>query len=338
MESKMKILCGLSSITFNCEHFPGFLTQRETYHPVFSIPQKKLLSYLGKWGKGELTPTDSYLLFLSLLNSTDLVDFRVPAIQVEETPSIVANNMEALAKTVSKLNTVQNPSVVFPRYVITPDTKNLTNVKYWIQNWNDAYQDFVDGYSRTANHQELARREVALERLIKNPHKPVSSYATNLADWAIQAGSFPTFTIVNPFSALRNQITCAEYWKILIQKCANEESIFAVRRTDLEELLDHCEDNIPVGSIFSNALFKVLRHALNRQKNFLGLGDLDIGKSSYEILSSTDNVESANLKALIQSAPEHEPKQEEYPNKLAYLKAKLRYQMSLKYANSEIGE
>lgn len=332
----MKVLCAYSSLTFSCEHFPGFLSQRETSHPVFHVPQKKLLSYLGKWSSSELTPTDSYLLFLSLLRSTELVEFRVPAIQTNLTPSIVANNMEQLAKTVSRLNTVTNPAVIFPRYVITPETKDLSNVKYWIENWNDAYQEFIDGYRRTSNHQELARREAALERLIRNPHKSVSTYASQIADWAIQAGSFPTFIINNPFSAtsLTAQITCAEYWKLLIIKCAKEESIFAVRRSDLEELLTHCEENIPVGSLFSHALFSLLRRALEKQKNFLGLGDLDIGRSTYEILESDTSVESANIKAMIQAAPESLPLPENYPTKLAYLRAKMRWDMSKKYSSN----
>lgn len=329
----MKVLCAYSSLTFNCEHFPGHLTQRETCHPIFHIPQKKLLSYLGKWAHSELTPTDSYLLYLALLKSTDLVDFRVPAIQSEQTQAIISNNMEALAKTVSRLNTVTNPGVIFPHYVVTPETRDLSNTPYWIENWQDSYQEFLDGYRRTANHAELARRESALERMIKNPHKPISAYSTDLGNWAASAGSFPTFILTNPFSPLRTQISCSDYWKILISKCANEESIFAVRRKDLEELLEHCEENIPVGSIFSHALFKILRHALERQKNFLGLGDLDIGRSSYEILNEDTSAESANIKAMIQSAPESEPKPEQYPNKLAYLKAKLRWDMSRKYGS-----
>jgi hypothetical protein len=37
---------------------------------------------------------------------------------------------------------------------------------------------------------------------------------------------------------------------------------------------------------------------------------------------------------MIDSAPEHEPRIESYPNKIAYLKAKLRFQMAKKYGTS----
>jgi hypothetical protein len=328
----MKILCGLSGIEFQCDHFPAYLHARESHHPIFNIPQRKLLSFLPKWASGELTTTDNYLLFLAILNSSDLVEFRTPAVKTPFTDSIVAQNMESLVRTIIKLNTVTNPAVVFPRYVITPETKTLSNVKYWIENWKEAHKEFLDGYRSAHTSEKLVRREAALERMIKNPHKPIASYASQIADWAAIAGSFPNGNIPSPFTQL--QIPLSQYWKEIIIRCANETSLFSIPRTDLDDLLEHCEQNIPVGSIYSNALFRILRHALERQKNFLGLGDLDISRSTYQILESSDDAESANIRAMIDAAPDHEPKPDEYPTKFAYLKAKLRWDMSRKLARN----
>jgi hypothetical protein len=342
----MHIVCSYSSLSFTCEHFPGNLDHRETCHPVFHLPQRKLLSYLGRWSEGALTPTDNYLLFLAILKSSDLVEFRVPAIQTNQTQSLIALHMEALCKIVSRLNTVTNPAVIFPRYVITPDTKTLSNVEFWINNWFEAYEDFKSGKLKEYDDRKLVHRERALERLIKNPHRPVASYASQIGEWAATAADFPTFIINSPFSGAK--ISCADYWKLLITRCASEEQLFSIPKKDLEELLEHCETNIPIGSIYSNALFKILRHAIKRQENFLGLGDLDITRSTYEILNSTDSVEDANLRAMIQAAPESAPTPAQYPNKLAYLRAKMRYEMSRKYSqgqdsddgpiNSKVGE
>jgi hypothetical protein len=327
----MKILCSISGLEFTCEHFPGYLTSREASHPVFTIPQKKLLSYLGKWSSQELTPTDSYLLFLAILHSSELVEFRVPVSRNALTDSIVAQNMEPLAKIISRLNAVTNPAVVFPRYAIGPETKYLSNIKHWIENWNDAWKDFQDGYSRHESSRKLITREAALERLIKNPHLPISAYASKIAEWASVAGSFPDYTTISPFNG--QKISMSEYWKDIISRCSREDSIFGVPQVDIEDLLEHCELNISIGTIYSNALFKVLRHALEKQKNFLGFGDMDLSKTRYTILSSDDTTESANIKAMIDSAPETEPRQEQYPTKLAFLKAKLRWQIAKKYGN-----
>ena len=330
----MKIICSLSSIEFTCEHFPGSFYSRELSHPIFALPQRKLLSYAGKWSSGSLTPTDSYLLFLSLLRSSDLIEWRVPVSRTEQTDSIVANNMESLLRTVIKINTVAEPSSVFPHYAISQDTRFLSNVKYWIENWESCYQEFKSGYKSAHESSQILRREAALVRMIRNPHRTVSSYSGELAHWAAAAGSFPSFATSSPFgSSLGSTISCADLWKEIIIRCTKNEYIFSIPDKDLAELLEHCEQNIPVGSIFSHTLFKILRAAYDRKKNFLDLGDPDL-KSSYTILSSSVKAEDANMKALIDSAPIDQPVREHYPSEFAYRKAKLRWDMAAKYGRS----
>jgi hypothetical protein len=330
-----KILCAYSGITFQVEHFPISLTQRESYHPIFDVPQKKLLPYLRKWGANELTPTDSYLLFLSLLKSSDLVDFRYPTIRTENTDSIVAQHMENLAKVVIKINTVTSPAQVFPSYVINPDTRNLENVDIWIDNWKDSYEDFCNGARRDYDNRRVGDKERVLQRLIMNPHREITSYATQLAEWASLAGKFPKFTTNSPFSG--KPISCDEYWKQLIVKCINGAFLTEQMRADVKELLDHCEDNIHmVGSIYSKTLFSNIWKALEKSKNFLELGDRDIAKSTYHILESSDQVEELNIKAIIDSAPETMPTREQYPSKFEYLRAKMRYETAQSYKKKEL--
>jgi hypothetical protein len=237
--------------------------------------------------------------------------------------------MEFLARTVIKLNAVSNPAVCFPSYVVTPDTRYLTNVHHWIENWHDEYIDFTNGRRKDYDDRKLARRESALERLIKNPHRTISSYARELAEWSAIAGTFPTFMTSSPWN--HHAISCTDYWKEIIVRCSKNELLYSIPEKDLRELLDHCEDSVPAGSIHSHALFQVLRKAMEKQKNFLGIGDMDI-RTHYEILSETDDVEAANIKAMIASAPLELPRPEQYPSKFQYLKAKLRWDMSVKYA------
>jgi len=333
----MKILCAKSSVEFSCDHFPGDFYSREVSHPIFSIPQKRLLSYTGKWAAGELTRTDAYLLFLAILASSDQIEFRVPVYRNEHTDSVIALNMEPLVRTIIKINSVTAPSVVFPSFVISPDTRYLQNVQHWIEVWKDSYQEFLDGYKSAHESRKLITRETALQRMIKNPHKPVSEYAGQIAEWAAIAGEFPSFLTRSPFTSL--QIPVAEYWKSIIIRAAKDEYLYQISSGDLNELLEHCEDKIPVGSIYSHALFKLLRRAQDRQKNFLGLGDIDV-KSTYSLLtdSQSSNTEAANMKALIDSAPEEKPRPEQYPTKFAYMRAKLRWDMAQKYGRTEGNE
>lgn len=328
-----KILCAYSGIEFTCEHFPVTLHAREAYHPIFNVPQKKLLSFMGKWAANELTPTDSYLLFLALLNSTDKIEFRVPVSVNPFIPAIVANNMELLSRAIIHMNTVANPSVVFPNFAITPETKFLSNVRHWIECWENEYNSFKSGYVSYHDSQRMLRREQALERLIKNPHKPVSSYANQIAEWAEQAAHFPTFIIESPFT--KQSIPINIYWKDLIVKATRDESLYSIPEEDLHELLEHCEEKMEVyGSIYTNTLFTVLRNAIKRQKNFLGLGNYD-ASSTFTILDDPTDTESANMAALIAAAPTEEPRPEQYPSKFEYMKAKMRWDMSQRYGSSD---
>lgn len=328
----MKILCSLSGIEFNAEHFPGTFYSREISHPIFYLPQKRLLSYTGKWASGELTRTDSYLLFLALLNSSEQVEFRTPVFRNEQTDSIIALNMESLVRTVIKINAVRNPSVTFPRFAVTTETRFLSNVHHWIETWKEAYTDFENGTRKDYETRKLVHREAALQRMIKNPHKDIREYAAQLADWAAIAGEFPAFLIQSPWNSLK--IPCSEYWKAIIIRAARNEFLHSVSGSDLQELLEHCEDKIPVGSIYSHALFKLLRHAKERLTNYLGFGDVDL-KSTYTLLEDSTTIESANLRAMIDSAPDHPPKIEEYPNKFKFLQAKLKWDMARKYEKEQ---
>jgi hypothetical protein len=328
----MKILCSLSSTEFNCEHFPGSFTSREIHHPIFSLPQKRLLSYLGKWSEGGLTPTDSYLLFLALLKSSDLIEWRVPVMRSADTDAIVANNMEALVRILIKLPTIPSYEDILPHYVISPDTRFLGNVQHWISNWRSCYEDYKSGYKSAHESAIIIRRENALIRMIKSPHRKAQEWAPQLAEWAAVAASFPVFLTPSPFSSspIPTPKPLAEIWKEIICRCTRDEHIFSIPDSDLQELLTHCETNIPFGSIQSHALFSVLRKAATRKKTFLDLGDPDL-KSSYAILSTQQTAESANMTALINSAPTQEPIREHYPSDFMFKKAKLRWDMAVKY-------
>jgi len=85
------ILCHYSGIEFRCEHFPIHLTSGESHHPIFDAPLPKLWKYFSKWQAGELTETDSYLLFIAYMRATEMVDFRTAIRRTPATPKISYN-------------------------------------------------------------------------------------------------------------------------------------------------------------------------------------------------------------------------------------------------------
>lgn len=326
----MRIRCAYSGLDIQIQHFPASLTHGETVHPIFFIPQKKLFQFIRKWGNAELTTHDSYLLFLALLNSTDKVDFRIPASYLgSATDSIVANNMEQLVRAISYANTIVHPAFDLPGIAITPETCNLTNAREWIKDWIACYHSFQSGEIAERESQIILRRESLLQTFIKDVNKPISHYAKIIADWAADAADFPLFPVVIEGRAT----SCREYWKTIIIKCCKSESIFSILTNDLDELISHCEENIDHGSIYAHTLMQLLRAGKQRQFNYLGLGDVDLSNSftPYRILEDDTSVEMAAKLAMIDSAPAEKPIEGNYPSRIAFLRAKIKWEMKCDY-------
>lgn len=336
-----RVLCSISGIEFKCDHFPAYLTSREYHHPIFAIPASDLLSYADRYLDRKFSPTENYLYYLALFNCTDLIDFRVPAIQTQHTQSIIAQNCEKLLIMVERIHHVGVSQIKeklnLPQFVISPDTKDLSNTKHWIEIWTQNYNDYQNSYKSSSTLEKLNRKEFLLERLIKDKTKEISSYISTLADWAAIAGEFPTWEAgLSPDILRGKRMSLSDYWKYIIRACARAESIFEIPDADIQELIEHCEDNIEHGSIYAHALMAILREGSGRKRNYLDLGDIDIGSRGtvFKILDADSSVEDANKLALIDSAPSSKPIERDYPNKLAFLKARTRWEMAESYRKS----
>lgn len=321
-----KIICSRSGVEFSCEHLPLSISSRDISHPIFYIPKKKLLSLTGQWAVQKLTHTENYLLYLALLNSTELIEWRVPAVYHPKTASIIANNMEQLIHIIGKIDVIKHPSFVLPHFVISYDTCTLDNSYHWIQLWVQNYNDWSDNIKSHANDQELTRRENSLNKLIKTSHKSIEGYPSILAQWARIAGDFPE-NIKIKIKGIN--LSLADYWEQIIIKCAKAETAFQIPLYDLDELIGHCEDNIVAdGGLYAIALMRYLRKGKLMQQSYLGLGDIDIASNSitsYRILSPETSAEDANIQIMIDSAPKLEPEKKNYPDLISYLKAKSRW-------------
>ena len=334
-----RILCSYSGILFECQHMPMSLSAREYYHPMFSLHKKKLLTLSKDWASNRLTPTESYLLYLSLLHSTDLIEWRSPARFHDKSMQIISNNMEHLIQIIGKIDVIKHPSFTLPRFAISYDTADLSNSFYWIQAWVHNYNEFMEGFLESQRREEvkekLDRREHSLERMIKSAYTNPQAKANNLAHWAMLAGNFPDWDTPHPFT--KTIISIAEYWQQIIKACANEESIWRYPKADIEELIAHCEDNIVHGNIFAHDLMKLLRDGLKKHQDYTGFGDVDLAgkQTSFKLLSAGETTEEANMFAAISSAPESEPKRHQYPTTGSYLRAKLNWDMKQKYGSGK---
>lgn len=315
-----------------------YSSARESHHPIFDLSAAKLLEFSDAYLNDEFSDVENYMYYLALFKSTGLVTFRVPAIQYKHTQYIIANNMIQLMAIVSKLNVLGIERVKnvlsLPQFVISPDTRTLANTKDWIQVWDNAYKDYKDKYRSSTLLDQIAAMEKNLERHIKDKTKDISSYAGQLANWAAKAGAFPTWDAgLDEFILDGQKMTVAEYWKHIIKLCAKSEPVYSIPDADIDELIEHCEVHIEQGTIFAYTLMALLRSASKKKMDFFAFGDIDV-KSTFRILDPSASVEDANIKAMIDSAPDEKPVEKDYPNKLAYIKAKFKWEEKQKWEAS----
>jgi len=308
----MRLSCQYSGVEINV---PGFASTRLTYvHPIFAAEPQWLLSRMGDWAAMKYNEEESKLLFLSLLHSTDLVEFRVTANPENQTVQL---NMEPLARIVAWMMGLSRPQLVLPKFVIQQDNRRLTNVRYWIEKWYDARKEYEDGYAKHLLDVKLRDKESALERLIRDSQKKTDDYAGLLATWALQASNAPKGIY--------------DYWRELF--LLKGLKIYSARTVDLQELVDHMEEQLEHGTIFAAATMKHVRTLLAKNKaglNFgLGIEDTDldeISDSPFKIVEGS--IEEHNMQVIAAHAPAEMPLASQFTSRVAYLKAKAAWDLA----------
>lgn len=297
-------------------------------HPIFYVPQKQLLSLYRRYTKGDLNGIDSYLLYLALAYSTDSLLFACPAKYRERTTDkLVANTIDRLVTIIWQSDIIQHPSFKQPKYIINERnaTSFLTGMPTWIEAWEHNIKLFKAGRIHQRYEKRLKQVEEKLSKVILSGTSG-THLALNVANWASIAGEFPEDKI--------------DKWKETIRKCYNPEKMFNTPKKLLEEIKEYCEQNIEAGSIHFHSLMRVLRKGINNHNDYLGLGvrsplaSLAAG-TNYTLLEGDMPAEDSALLEIISKAPTSQPIREEYPNKLAFIKAKLNYKVYLQYKKEE---
>lgn len=341
-----RILCAKSGIQYHVDFMPLKLnlTSGECHHPMFDASYNQLLALVDEYRQGNLDNNESYLLYLSLFNSTELVEFRTNAKQNENTNAIVTSNIYKLVSIVDRIQyaTAERARSKFlmPTYVISHDTNDLSNTKYWIQNWESCYIEYKASYKPSTELARIQHMENILETYIKDKTKDISQYASQLANWACIVGKFKEIDCVLADGSNNDRpISLVEYWTRIIKTCAQKANVYEIHDEDLNELIRYLETNIEIASsgIFGHTLIALLNSVRKTKELYFSIGDVDIGVNGtiYKILDADASVEDANKLVLIDSAPTKEPILTDYPSRFHYLKAKMKYDMAQRYKTSD---
>lgn len=337
----MRVTCAISGLRFSISYLEGVTIQHTEgyFHPVFAIPYKSLHRLYSQHCRGQLTPTDSYLLFLSFLHSTGQVNWKYPAnLKPNEssTKAMIENNLSQLIAVTEKSNLIRHPSFKQPSFSVSYDNSALHQIPNWIEAWDSNIERFKLGIASVREQQELQEVENKLSYLILSGEKPERMSAV-IANWASLAAEFPPD---------KNEL-----YQKTIRSCFSMSKMFSTPLPLLKEIKDFCECNIEVGSIHFHSLSNVLREGIARHHDYLGGSSLATG---YTMLPTLREVEPNNMEAKVskEKTIENEkyllslaeaadtslpaPIQADYSSTIEYIKAKLAYRVALNLKKTEV--
>jgi hypothetical protein len=311
-----KITCAISGITFTCSHSSIYLSPEDGYfHPIFALPYKKLYGLYSKHCAGQLTPTDSYLLFLSFLHSTGDIDWRHHATcppTATATASLIENNLAQLIKVIETTNIIITPSFKQPTFVVAKDNSLLQQIPNWIAAWDRNIVDFKEGYASAKIQESLTKLENRLGYYLKSGADP-KEYSHIVASWASKAADFPLHK--------------SDSYQTLIRSCFNSSKMFSTPLAEIREVKEYCEENIEAGSIHFHALMSTLREGVSRHTNFLGLSAPN--SLGYTLLPIDSTKNDTEIESILAKATDDTPKRNDYSSEIGFIRARLRYRVAL---------
>lgn len=259
----MKLYCPKSGVTYHtsCGYGHGQAT-----HPIFQISTKKLLDQnLEHTWNAKLPPEDVHLLGAALLDKLPVI-WDSP-LDIENCKKVWAANMEKLAATVLRIDSrvINN----LPKFRVTKETRNLSTLSAYLSEISTVLNDSFSAFKESTSTFTMDyNRHTAEESIVRTLRTVLDTAGRKkklpnlMADWACDVGEFPKTLITIEIG--KPKITLAEHWKSIITRIFSYKSLSEILSDtitlgDIEELIEHCECNIELGSLHSLSLFKRLR-------------------------------------------------------------------------------
>ena len=277
----MKVKCPISGVTYQTSLPSNGFTIHP--HPIFSVPATKLITtYLEDWSAGSLSSEETHLLGLALISKLPIAI--LPSLSQDS--AMLFNpfwqrHMEKIAKLVTRLEGKSFSSL--PKLAISEE--NLANLPHWIETLHTEVSILFSPISEEAKKRnkafyvnmilgddtnplaglDSADIDALMLRGLKGgslSSRESKAFPSLIASWAANVGEFPQAYVTLESG---KKLTISKHWQSIIIKAFQKEGIYSilseeVTLADIEELLEHCYTEIPVGTIHASELFKKLEY------------------------------------------------------------------------------
>jgi hypothetical protein len=334
----MKTICQKSGLPiWKSDLLLGFDLADE--HPIFKAKRSLILNKdtIFKFGKAE-NADEKRLWFLSVLNATYLVEFQYPAAPSLRTMEANFYRLMFLAQWTSFAEYKLAKIVSFPQYIIRKDNANLENIRSWL--------DAIDDIREKVNKKELERdknaallqREMEIKKELGEANFVGKAFTPKLAKWALELCDI---TFRHDDYSKWMKILCTplnEAWIYNLEDLYEVQSLF-------QEGLPNLEGNPQAISV----MFQVGQLIKECKRGFteFSLIETDSETADFEIVeeertgSITDESVTRKIHRInqhLKEVPTDEPRKEDFPNKVAFLIAKAKWELAQGKKNRELGE
>ncbi len=304
----MKIRCRLSGIEFDTSGAFKHI-RAVSAHPLMTLSKHDLLPIYDIWKEGNLNREETILLFVALLNSTNLFSFNVPA---RPAFPLCLLHMEKVAKHVFFMDTIGLPEKVYPGYSINRDNFTLENIFVLLQRWDIAKENWYDKFKNAALREKLEHLEAQLAKSLRSSMKKDPRFLDKLAKWTMDATKAP----------LDKRKEWISLYKIeglaLFEKGVKEKLVELYEYVDLQLAEGWSQQSGYYGKLSKGHLQKLLflvekgiGYSLDRRLNEDGeLEDISIEEAIEQESDGwmlIDEVEESNVKIAASEAPLVEP-------------------------------
>jgi hypothetical protein len=304
-------------------------------HPIFRL--KKSLLYtkemIHRFAFAENTD-EKKLIYLAFLKSTHLVEFKHPADPSLATMEATFYRLQNTAQWLSYAEYHLARQASFPQYIVTFDTRHLENVRSWLDAVDDIKTKIYRNDLLRDKNAMLLNHEMEIKKELGDANIFNRAFTPKLARWALEVCDI---TIKHKNYAKYMKLLCTPLQEAFIYKM---EEFLEVQEI-LQLGLPNVEENPQAISVM-HQMSQLIRECRRGFTEFSMIDDSDSAEvKDFEILVDVgDDNEHRRVKINqhLVDVPTEMPQLRDYPSKLAYLKAKAKWDISQSMKRKQIGD
>lgn len=289
-------------------------------HPIFRAKRKIILSpeFIHKFVKATAFE-EKKLIFLAVLNVTELVDFKVPAMPSLQVVERNFFKLHPLAEWLDHATYAYKNAVGFPNFVINHETQDLSSLSAWIESLEDIKTQLIKKDIDRDRAAWLSQKEDEIRKELGEATSLHRAFTPNLARWALD------------FAEMSK--TDERYIKWVKILCSPLADSWVHEMDELRDIEEFFELNLPaehpqVISVMAQIrlLIKECKRGF-REFAIFGNEDEDDEGGSFTILDDELGT-GANLTKHLKNIPKDEPVLKNYPSRVEYLRASAKWKLA----------